>query len=109
MKPDLTNVRPLTPAQLRERRHLREQGKKPPKRPKPLTPNKRGRPKKNKRTVVASISIIPELKHRAEWEIGQGNFSLAVQRALTQALIEIDRARGKTKRPPSIGYKVDDE
>lgn len=93
MKPDLKNVRPLSLAQMHERRHLRELGKKPPTRPKPRKKNKRGRPKKNKKTVVASISIRPELKQRAEWEIGQGNFSLAVVRALTQALIEIDRAR----------------
>lgn len=94
MKPDLKNVRPLTSAQIRERRHLRDQGKKPPKRPEPRPRNKRGRPRKGHRTVIASISILPELKSRAEWEIGQGNFSLAVTRALTQALIEIDRARG---------------
>lgn len=94
MKPDLRNVRPLPLAELIARRELRDKGKKPPKRPAPRKKNKRKKLSGNKKTMIASVSIRPELKHRAEWEIGHGNFSLAVTRALTQALIEIDRARG---------------
>lgn len=91
MRPDLKGVRPLTMTEVKHRRHLRDQGKTPPPRPKPRKKNKVSKIKHRK--VVYSVCLRPELKSRAEWEVGQGNFSLAVERALTQALIEVDRAR----------------
>lgn len=89
-KANLKGVRPLTLAELHARRALREQGKKPPRRPK----RKVGRPSKGmsaKKTFT--VSLTRELASRAKWDIGHGNFSYAVEKSLTTILAELDRAR----------------
>ena len=87
-KPDLSGVRKLTPAELAERLHLRAQGKEP------SSPRKvRGKPRRKRIKEVYSVTVLPELRNRAAREIGDGNFSRAVTKALKRALIEIDRLR----------------
>lgn len=82
------SIRPLTLAELRERRQRRENpnlSRKKKKRQNKIRP-----PKHGNRVVVSSVSIMPELKVRAEREIGAGNFSRAVTIALTEALHRLD-------------------
>jgi len=88
--PDLKGVRLLTPAELSERRFRRTRR---------LTAKKPVRKKKvlrvqhapaGRRTIVATVSIRPELKFRATRELGEGSFSKAVVRALKHALLRLD-------------------
>lgn len=92
VKPDLTGVRRMSLAELAERRHRRAE-KKPLLRPKRFKKAKIKviRVQPGRRTIVASVSIKPELRYRAARDLGEGSFTKAVVRSLTKALEEFDR------------------
>ena len=96
-KPDLTGVRRLSLAELTERRHRKETGHLPKRRGKFKRPKiKMIRIKKGRTTLVASVSILPELRYRAARDLGEGSFSKAVTFAITQALKAYDKERENT-------------
>lgn len=91
MKPDLRNVKALTPAGIRELRFKREQHREPEATKPKKKKNSPGTKLLGRKVVITSVSIRPELKIRAERDIGQGNFSKAVTRALTYVLMRLDQ------------------
>jgi len=99
MKPDLSKVVKYTPAQLAERRAVREgtiTKKIIPKRKR--RKNKNGTYMRNRKVVIATVSIRPELKSQAQELLGGGNFSKAVTEALTTALLDYyERARPRLR------------
>lgn len=96
MKPDLRNVKSLTPAEIRSLRFQRETNRKP-EIEKKKRKNKIGARQPHRTVVIASVSIRPELKVRAERDIGRGNFSKAVTRALTHVLYLMDKGQPDEK------------
>lgn len=108
-KPDLTHVRPLTPAELAERRAEREGLIPKPKRRKGKRRNKHGVRQQGRTVVVASVSIRPELKVTAERYLGNGNFSRAVTLALTKTLQEYMDEQARTFKAQNRRRPVDNE
>lgn len=93
-KPDLTGVRRFSLAELAERRNLGSQGKKPKKHGRFKHKKiKLIRVQKGRTTLVASVSITPELRYRAARDLGEGSFSKAVVSTLTKALAAFDKER----------------
>ena|SRR5262252_5717113 len=98
MKPDLTKIKRYTPAELAERRAVREGTIRKLPRKKGKRKNKNGTPMRNRKVVVATVSIRPELKSQAQELLGGGNFSKAVTEALTTALLDYyERARPRLR------------
>jgi len=95
MKPDLSKVRELTPAEIAERRHMRDNRIPIPKRKK--RKKRKIRIEQGRRTVVATVSITPELKIRAQRDLGEGSFTKAVISSLLQALLEFDESKAKNR------------
>jgi hypothetical protein len=96
MKPDLSGVRELTPAEIAERRHAREMGggrrKKKKKRK-----GRKIRLEQGRNTIVATVSITPELKIRAQRDLGEGSFTKAVISTLLDALLEHDKEEARNR------------
>lgn len=82
-KPNLKGVKQYTPAEYKERKKATPAEKRERKRPKDIV----------RRTVIASVSIPPELKLRAARDLGNGSFSKAVKLTLVEALRRLDENR----------------
>lgn len=79
-KPNLKGVKQYTPAEYKEKRKQSKEER------------RASRQVSKRRTIVSSVSILPELKIRIERDIGNGSFSRGVIRAATKWLSEFDQA-----------------
>lgn len=87
--PDLSRVKPLSPAELRARREARERA----------TSTRAPTIKRPRKTVVRSVSVPKILGMRAEIEIGEGSFSRGVVKALQYYLDKvIDKEKARERK-----------